>query len=165
MPSFAGFAPIETPKSDIIQECPLRRTACGALRLLGRAADAFDADAAQQVEPLFRTVLVAVDHAPDAGLDDEFRALDAGGRRNVERRTVAVVGRLGDLRNGVRLGMEHVGFRAPRLVLADVLEARGRAVVAVRNDHLVLDDQRSHLAAHAVGVLGPDACHPQVAHV
>ena len=34
---------------------------------------AFDADLAQQVEPLFRAVLLAVNHPLDTGLDDELR--------------------------------------------------------------------------------------------
>ena len=61
--------------------------------------------------------------------------------------------------------MQDIGFGLTRFVLADILEAGRRAVVAVRDDHLVFDDQRPDLAAHAVGVFRPDACHAQVAHV
>ena len=62
---------------------------------------ALDSHLAQQVEPLLRTVFVAVDHAPYAGLNDEFRTLDAGRSGDVERRAVAVVGAFGHLRDGV----------------------------------------------------------------
>ena len=126
---------------------------------------ALDSHLAQQVEPLLRTVFVAVDHAPDAGLNDEFRTLDAGCGGDVECRAVAVVGAFGHLRDGVGFGVEHVGFGLAGFVLADVFEPGGSAVVTVRDDHLVLDDQRSHLAADSVGVLRPDARHTQVADV
>ena len=87
------------------------------------------------------------------------------GAADVERRAVAVVGAFGDLRDGVRFGMEYVGFGLAVLVLADILEARGRAVVTVGNDHLVLDDQRPDLAPYAVRIFSPDAGHAQVTHV
>lgn len=111
---------------------------------------AFDADPAQQVESLFGAVIVAVNHPSDTGLNNQFRTFDTRGGGDVERRAVAVVGAFGDLRDGVRFGMEYVGFGLAVLVLADILEARGRAVVTVGNDHLVLDDQRPDLAAYAV---------------
>lgn len=48
------------------------------LRLGNLALNTFDAHPAQQVEPLFRTVAVAIDHPSDAGLYDELRAFDTG---------------------------------------------------------------------------------------
>ena len=118
---------------------------------------AFDTDPAQQVESLFGAVIVAVNHPSDTGLNNQFRTFDTRGGGDVERRAVAVVGRLGNLRDGVGLGVEHIGFGVALVVLADVFETRRRAVVAVRDDHLVFDDQRPDLAAHAVGVFSPDA--------
>ena len=58
-----------------------------------------------------------------------------------------------------------VGLRHVVVVLADVLESRRRAVVAVADDHLVLHHQSPHLPADAVGVLGPYTGHAQIALV
>ena len=61
--------------------------------------------------------------------------------------------------------MEYIGLGLAGLILADILEARGRAVVTVGNDHLVLDDQCPDLASYAVRIFSPDAGHAQVTHV
>ena len=98
-------------------------------------------------------------------LDDELGALDAGGISDVDRRTRAVIGAAGELRDGIGLGMEHILLRLTALVFADVLKAHGGAVVAIGDDTLVLDDEGAYLTALAVGVLSPDARHTEVAHV
>ena len=61
--------------------------------------------------------------------------------------------------------MQNVGFGLAGLVLADVLESGRRAVVTVRDDHLVLDQQGAYLPADAVGVFGPDPGHFDVTNV
>ena len=60
--------------------------------------------------------------------------------------------------------MEDVRLRHA-VLLADVLEARRRAVVAIADNHLVLDDKRSDLAALAIAVLAPYLSHAQVSAV
>ena len=82
------------------------------------AFDALDAYAAQQVETLLRTVVVDIYHTADAGLNDQFRTLDARGVGYVEGRAVAVVCALCHLGYGVGLGMEHIRLGFAALVLA-----------------------------------------------
>ena len=60
--------------------------------------------------------------------------------------------------------MQDVGF-GHAILLTDILEARRCAVVAVADNHLVLDDKCSHLAALAVTVLAPYPSHAEVAEV
>jgi len=43
--------------------------------------DDFDAGAAEELDAVFEAVLLGVDHALDACLDDELGALEAGGVR------------------------------------------------------------------------------------
>ena len=59
----------------------------------------------QQVYSVGRVVLLLVDHAADARLDDELGALDAGGGGDVEGSALAAVGGAGHLRDGVGLGV------------------------------------------------------------
>ena len=98
-------------------------------------------------------------------LDDELGALDTGGIGDVDGSTYAALSAAGELGDGVGLGMEHIVLRQSVLILTDVLESHGRAVVAVRDDALILDDQGADLAALAVGVLRPDLSHTQIASV
>lgn len=121
---------------------------CGSV--VERELHAFDAHAPEQVETLFEAVGVAVDHAFYARLNNELAALDAGRGCYVQRRAVAVVGALGDLGYRIGFGVEHVWLGFAHVVLAHVLEAGGRAVVAVGYYHLVLDQQCAYLAPHAV---------------
>ena len=125
----------------------------------------FDSGSFQEFDAVAEAVFLAIDHALDACLDNEFRALDAGRGRDVDGGSVAVVVRAGELRDGVGLGVEHVGFCQSVFVFADVLESAGRAVVAVADNHFVLHDECAHLPPLAVAVFGPDAGHAQVALV
>ena len=127
--------------------------------------DDLDAGAAEELDAVVEAVLLVVDDALDAGLDDELGALDAGRGGDVERGTVAVVAAAGELGDGVGLGVENVGLGDVVVVLADVLEAAGGTVVAVADDHLLFDDEGADLTTPAVGVLGPDARHTEVALV
>lgn len=137
----------------------------GLYLTLGVELYALDAYAAKKLDALLRAVGVGIYHTLDTCLNNQLCALYAGRCRNVERRAVAVVSALGYLRDGVCLGVKHVGLGLAHIVLADILEARRSAVIAVRDNHLILDKQRSHLAAYAVGVLCPYASHLQVANV
>ena len=47
--------------------------------------DAFDTDALQEGQTFFGPIIVRVNDSFDTGLDNQFRALDAGGRRDVKR--------------------------------------------------------------------------------
>ena len=125
----------------------------------------FNIRSPQQFASLLRPVFLGVNHPPDAGLDDEFRTFDARRRGNVYRRPLAAVRRSCDLRNRIRLGMEDVGLGQSVGVLADILKACRRPVVTVRDNHLVLDDERADLPPLAIGVLRPDSGHAEVAFV
>ena len=61
--------------------------------------------------------------------------------------------------------MQHVRLRHVVLILADILESAGRAVIAVADNHAVLHHQRANLTTLAVAVLCPDAGHLQIAQV
>ena len=98
-------------------------------------------------------------------LDDELGALNAGGGSDIDRRSGAVVGATGYLRDGIGLGVQYILLGQPRLVLTDVLEADGRTVIAIGDDALIFDDECTHLPSLAVGVLRPDASHAQIALV
>ena len=66
---------------------------------------------------------------------------------------------------GVCLCVQHVGLCNVVVVFADILKAARRAVIAVADNHFVLNHQGSYLAALAVAVFCPDACHAQVSQV
>ena len=108
---------------------------------------------------------VAIYHTTYARLNNQLGTLDAGRCGDVECCSVAVVGTFCHLGDGVGLGVQNIGLGFAHIILADVLKTRGGSVVAVRDYHLVLDDERTHLTTYAVGVLGPDARHTQVAAV
>mgnify|MGYP000737813927 CR=1 FL=1 len=72
------------------------------------------AGAPQQVDAVGEPVLLGIDHAPYACLDDEFGTLDAGRGGDVERGLVAVVAAARQFGDGVGLGVEHVGVRPRR---------------------------------------------------
>ena len=127
--------------------------------------DDLDARAAQQVHAVMHPVVFTENDACDAGLDDEFAALHAGRCRDIERCTLAAVVAPGHFGDGVGLGMQHVGLGVVGILLTHVLKPRRRAVVTVADDHLVLDQQRAHLTAAALGILGPDLRHAQVSGV
>ena len=125
----------------------------------------FDASATQEVDAIGQTIFLAIDDATDASLDDEFGTLDAGRGGDIDSSAIAIVIATGQLRDGISLGMEHVGLGDVVVVLAHVLEAAGRTVITIADDHLVLDHQGTDLTALAVGVLGPDACHAEIAGI
>jgi hypothetical protein len=128
-----------------------------------RLEDDFNAGAAKEVDAVGETVLTGVDDTLDATLDNEFGTLDAGTVGDVESGTIARIMTLGDLSDGVGFGMEYVGLGAIVFGLAIVLEACGRAVIAVADDHLFLDNETTYLTALAIGVFGPDSGHTQIA--
>ena len=127
--------------------------------------DHLDACTAQQVDAIGEPILLAIDHPTDAGLDDEFGTLDTGRGRDIDGGTVAVVVATGEFRDRISLSMKHIGLGDVVLILSHILKPAGRSVITVTDDHLVLDHQRTDLTAHAVGVLSPDARHPQIAHI
>ena len=51
------------------------------------------------------------------------------------------------------------------VVLADVLETAGRAIVAVADNHAVLNHKGTHLSPLAVTILRPYPSHLQIAQV
>jgi hypothetical protein len=59
--------------------------------------------------------------------------------------------------------MKDVGLGAIVFGLAIVLKAGGGSVIAVADDHLVLDEQATYLTALAVGVLRPNGGHAEIA--
>ena len=93
----------------------------------------------KQLETLLEAVRVAVYHTLDTCLYDELCTLDTRRCGNIERRAIAVIGALGDLRNGVSLGMQNIGFSLTHIILTDILEAGGGAIIAIRDNHLILN--------------------------
>ena len=61
--------------------------------------------------------------------------------------------------------MQDVRLGDTRLVLADILKAAGRTIVAVADDHTLFYYEGSYLTALAIRVLCPDAGHVQIALV
>ena len=125
----------------------------------------FNAGAAQQIHTVMHAVVLAKHHALDTRLDDELAALHAGRRGDVERGTLAAVVAARYLGDGVGLGMQHIGLSVVGILFTDVLKARRRAVIAIADDHFVLDEQGAHLTAAAIGIFGPDLRHAQVSGV
>ena len=119
----------------------------------------------QEVNAVRQPVVPCVDHAGDAGLDNQLGAFNARRVGDVERGAVRVVAGAGNFRDGIGFGVQHVRQCQPILALANVGEAGGRSVVSVADNHVAFDYQGSHLAARAVRVFGPDACHAQIAAV
>lgn len=120
---------------------------------------------AEKIQPFGVRVTVAVHHAPDAGLVDELAAFAAGRHGYVEGGSFARLGRGRDLEDGVGLGVEHVPFGLVVFVFARVFKAGRSAVVAVRDDLAVFDDQGPDFLAVAVREFGPDGSHPHVGAV
>ena len=100
--------------------------------------DNLDAAALEQFHAIGVVVEVAIYNPPNARLDDEFRALHTRRGSNIEGAAIAAIVALGQLGDGVGLGVEHIGFGYSAVVLADVLKARGGTVVAIRDIILFL---------------------------
>ena len=61
--------------------------------------------------------------------------------------------------------MEHIRLGDVVVIFADILKSAWRSIIAVADDHTFFHHECAYLPALAVGVLGPDACHPQIAEV
>lgn len=125
----------------------------------------FNAGPFQQVGAVCQAVLPGIDDLLDTGLDDQFGAFDAGRIRDVHGRSFAVVVGAGNFGDRIGFGMENVGLGEIILIFAHVFESGRGAVVTVRNDHFVLDDQGAYLSSLAVTVFCPYIGHPQIAEV
>ena len=137
-----------------------------ALAIVLPQVDDLDARTAQQVHAIVHTVVFAEHDTADARLDDEFAALNAGRCGDIECCPITAVVAAGYLGDGVGLGMEDVGLGpVSSLFLTHVFKACRRAVIAVTDDHFVLDQQGTHLAAFTIGIFCPDLRHAQVSGV
>jgi len=125
----------------------------------------FDTGTTKEINAIGETVLASVNDTTDASLDDQLGALDARTIGDVESGTVARVVTLGDLGDSVGFGVEHIGLGTIVLGLAVILEACGRTIVAIADDHLVLDEQTAHLATLAIRVFGPNGGHAEITAV
>ncbi len=110
-------------------------------------------------------VTLDVHQSFDAGLVDELAAIFAGRHREVERGVLAVGGAAGEFQNSIGLGVQDVPFGGAVFIFTHIFKPTGRTVVAIGNNHPLLDDKRAHLPTFAVGKLGPFARHPQVGDV
>ena len=104
----------------------------------------------KQRETLLEAVRVAVYHTLDTRLYDELGALDTRRCGNIERRAIAVIGALGNLSYSIGLGVEYIWLGLTHIVLADILKACRSTVIAIRDNHIILDYKRTDLTAHAV---------------
>ena len=106
--------------------------------------------AAQEFDAVRQPVLPQIDYSSYPGLYDKLRTLYAWRIGDIERSPLAVVVRACKFRDGVGLGMQHRGEGDVSVVLTDILEAGGCAVIAVRDDAFVLHHKTAHLATAAV---------------
>lgn len=125
----------------------------------------FDTGPLEQVEAVGDAIKLVEDHSADAGLDDELGALQAGGGGDVEGGTFGGIVGTRHLCDRVGLGMEHIGLGEAVGILAHIFKAGRGAVVAVGDNHGVLHQQGTHFAPLAIGVLGPNGGHAQIAPV
>ena len=119
----------------------------------------------EEVNTVSQAVLIFVDNSLYSGLDDQLRTLDARRGRHIERGSEAAVARFGDFGDGVGFGMEDVRLGRTGLVLTLVFKSGRSAIVAVGDDHPVLDEDGAYLSALAIGVASPDFSHLQVSLV
>ena len=49
-----------------------------------------------------------------------------------------------------RFGVKNVWFSFTHIILTDILESRWCTIVSIRDDHLILHNQGSHLAAYTI---------------
>ena len=101
----------------------------------------------------------------DAGLQDQLAAIAARRQGNVQRAPLRTVSAAGHFQNGVCLGVQNVPFGLSVVVLTGIGETPGCAIVAIRDDHAVLDQQRTYLLAGAVAEFGPFHGHTEVCPV
>ena len=123
-----------------------------------------DACSAKQVNTISKTVFATIYDAFDACLYDEFCTFYAWRVCDIKRAAIAVVAASGNLGYGVGFGMKHIGL-SYAVFFANVLKATWRAIVAVADNHLVLDDEGTYLATLAVAVLAPNLCHSKISEV
>src|SRR5437763_16920358 len=121
---------------------------------------------AQQLVERVPLVLVLVEDAADARVDEHLEAVNAGGVRDVDVGVADAGAVLRRLRDGVDLGVDGAEAVLLRLAggrtrgvdeathLVAVRQPGRRAVVARRKDVLVAHDHRPHLGARAGGALG-----------
>ena len=125
----------------------------------------FNVGSFQQVYAFGEAIFVGINHALDASLNDELGTFYAWRVGDVERGAIAVVAASGQLGYGVGFGVKDIRLCDVVLVFTHVLKAARRAVLAIADNHLVLDHQCAHLTAFAVAVLCPYTGHTQVALV
>ena len=119
----------------------------------------------QKIDTIGHTVQFVEYHSFYAWLDDKLGTLKAWRGRDIERGSVARVISAGHFRNRVCFGMKDLGLCQSGLVLANVFEPRGSAVISVGYYHLVLDYYSADFPAFTVWVFGPDCSHPQISFV
>lgn len=132
---------------------------------VGIEVNSFDLRSLEEVDTIGEPILLAVDDTLDTGLDNELGALYTRRCSDVERGAVGVVAAPGEFRYGIGLGMEDIGLGDVILILADILKTARSTIVAVGDNHLVLDDEGTHLPPNAVAVLSPYTGHAQIAVV
>ena len=119
----------------------------------------------QQINAIGEAILARIDDALDTSLNDEFAAFNARTIGDIERGAIGIVVATGNLGDGIGFGMEDVGLGDTIFVLTDIFKSRGRAVVSIADNHLILDDEGTYLAPLAIRVLRPNFSHAQVAFV
>ena len=118
----------------------------------------------------FVRIALLDDDPLDAGVDDHFRADDAGLRRAVQRASLDAAAHAGRLDDGVLLRVQapaqlvhlaggHVELLAQAAGLFAVPDALGYAVVAGGDDAVILYDDRPHPSAQAGAALTGELRH------
>ncbi len=130
-----------------------------------------DAEGAEHVEARREAILTTVDDSLNAALLGELGALGTRGVRGVKRTSVcSSMSEARDLCESVRFGMKEFWLRDERPVGSASFTSifrppRRHSVVAVRDDLIADDNERSDLKSIGLGSLGPDFSHLEVGFV
>ncbi len=103
-----------------------------------------------EVETVGNTVKVMEDHPLDTSLDNQLATLHTRRRRDIQGRILRGIIATGHLCDGICLGMKHIWLCQAVLILTDILHTRRRTVIAIRNNHVVLDQNGTDLPTHTI---------------
>ena len=127
--------------------------------------NALDSGTSQKFDTVEKTIFIHINHPFDSRLDNQFRALHTRRCRNIEGGTLRTITRLGHFRDGISLSVKNIRLSNPVFVFADIFESRRRSVIAIGNNHPVLDYECAYLSSFALGILSPYLSHLQVPFV
>jgi hypothetical protein len=81
---------------------------------------------------------------------DEFAALPAWGKRNVQGSSVTGLSGGSNLGNGIGFGMQDIPFCKTLIILTIIFKSGWRTVITVGNDHPVPYNNRTNLPSFTI---------------